>query len=227
MSKIIIGKQVVYKQVELDQNKNGTGIIIGGSGSGKTWLTTTLVNRLLDADAETEVKVLDLKESLVWRNVVKEGFTYYGGSVDSYFSVLKDTLKEVKQRETNQTSLPKKYIVLDEISALIAHLEGSSQEKELNTLLKELLHTSQSVGVYIILVGQRPVSDAILGTSLEKRGFKIGLRMDVKEDYDRVFGQDIITQVREPEYAGEAYVQVGSGEVNFVKLNSERPNYGS
>lgn len=223
MSTITIGEQLESKQAELDLTKNGTGAIIGGSGSGKTWFATTWVTRLLESGAVVEV--VDLKNSAYWKYFAGvKWFTHHGGKLESYYDVLNDTLKEVKQRKENEIKEPRKYIILDEYTALTRHLEEDGQKEKVNSLLRELLRKSQEVGVYIVILGQRPVAESILGDSLKENAFKIGLKMEVETDYEILFGDNAQNVARKPEVQGEALVQIGSGEVNLVKLKSDRLN---
>lgn len=206
--------------VDLEGNTSGT--IVGGSGSGKSWLTFLVMWNLVLSNDYNNVQfiVLDVKDAQFWNQFAKFPHVLgYHTNYKHYLELLREITEEVERRkklmneigaedvkgyrkkmrkEKNYEGLkevPLLNIVIDEITSTMNSLETMyADEKEtyneIRGMINNITQIGRSVGVRLILIGQRATTDSIPKNAMQNSSFKFAMRMESDNDFNLMYGDD-------------------------------------
>ena len=155
-----------------DLEGNTSGNIVGGSGSGKSWLTFLFMMNMLISNSPDDLQfiILDAKNAPIWQQFARTPHVLgYHTEIDRYIDFLNEIYAEQQRRQQSLSDLEiedwktlredlrkqekwdelKKYptliVVLDEITFTMATLANYDDKKEKYNLVKNLLGSLSSV----------------------------------------------------------------------------------
>lgn len=206
----------------LDMEENTSGTIVGGSGSGKSWLTFLLMFNLVLANDYNNVQfiVLDKKDASFWNQFAKFPHVLgYHTNILTYVEILREVYAEAERRKQllkelgaedvkglrerlrkNQDyeglkEMPLLTVVIDEITSTMQDLKIHYQDdealyNEVRSIISMITQEGRSLGVRVILIGQRAVDLSIPKNAMMNSTFKLGMRMENDSDFNIMFGRD-------------------------------------
>ncbi|MGG4362774.1 FtsK/SpoIIIE domain-containing protein [Bacillus subtilis] len=157
----------------VDLEENTSGVIIGGSGSGKSWLTFLLGTNLVFANDYNNVQfiVMDRKNAPFWNAFARFPHVLgYHTDTNSYIEILQEVVNEIDRRQKLMTELgaedvkgyrkaqrkkgnydelkkmPLLIVVIDEITATMQDFLAKDDNKESYNLVKGLMSTITFMG---------------------------------------------------------------------------------
>lgn len=230
-----------------DLEENTSGAIVGGSGSGKSWLTFQLMINLLTLNTPEELNflILDAKDATMWGEFSKAPHVLgYHTDIYSYINILTEiqaehlrraaylkdlgiedykTYRKVYKARGDYEELAKHpflVIVIDEITYTMTTLANNDQEvfKEFKSLLTSLGTVIRSTGMRIVVIGQRSIDSSIPRNFMANASMKFAMRMDSASDIEVMMGKRHLEASKEPNAAGESIMDVqGQPQAQYVK----------
>lgn len=207
----------------LDLEENTSGTIVGGSGSGKSWLTFLLMFNLVLANDYNNVQfiILDKKNAPFWHQFAKFPHVLgYHTNLDIYLDLLREIYDEVDRRKALMVELgaedvkglreklrrakdyeglkevPLLNIVIDEITSTMEELKVKYVDSvelfnEIKGIMGKITQEGRSVGVRLILIGQRSIDSSIPKNAMMNSTFKLGMRMETDMEFEYMFGKEV------------------------------------
>lgn len=221
-----------------DLEANTSGAIVGGSGSGKSWLTFQLMTSIFTSNTpeELNVLILDAKDANYWKQL--SGSPHVIGYHSDYTKFL-DLLQEVNKEHLRRMSYlssqgiedwkglraklkreqrwddlaenPFLIVVIDEITFTMTQLQ--SKDKEMYDAVKAALISLSAVvrasGIRLMLIGQRATEPSIPKSYMSNASMRFAMKMDEVSDFEKMLGKKYHTEVsRVPVGPGEGLMKV-------------------
>lgn len=243
---ILIGlKNNEYPYV-IDFEENSNGVIVGGSGSGKSWTTFEMMLNIITTNDYNNVNfiVLDGKNAPFWGGFARLphvlGFHY---KTDDFIEVLREVEEERQARQEKLKKLgeedvkgyrkklreqgryeelkemPLLIVVIDEITATMQEMKEEDEDlyKELQSILIQISTRGRSAGVRLLLIGQRSINESIPKSVMGNSSFKFGMKMDVASDFERMFDSDA-KNLKKPDTKGMGLLKTEEvGRIQTIK----------
>ncbi|MDM5319021.1 FtsK/SpoIIIE domain-containing protein [Bacillus altitudinis] len=186
-------------KIKWELGKPPHALIVGGTGSGKTYLVNTLILDYLRKGAELFVadpKSADL--ALIGRLVNKE---HTATTENEIAKLLREASDEMEKRYrklfTDENSFGKTWkdfsgmkplvVVIDEYAAL-SSVSSPKTLKEINSYLTSLILKGRQSGIEICMIMQRPDANILAGNLRDQFGVRIGLGNMTDEGRKMLFG---------------------------------------
>lgn len=220
----------------IDFEANTSGVVVGGSNSGKSWFVFSVMLNFVLANDYNNVHfvIMDKKASPMWKAFAK--FPHVLGhhtDILKYVELMREVMKEMARRKELLASIdgaedikgvremyreeeryeelkqvPLFTVIIDEISATLSQLKTyyeANDQKELYDEFVSALSTvafeGRSLGVRILLIGQRATNDSIPRNVLMNTSFKFGMRLESEDEYERLLDKGA-TKVKKPDSLG-------------------------
>ena len=217
-----------------DLEDNTSGAIVGGSGSGKSWLTFQLMMNLLTLNTPEELNllILDAKDAALWKQFAKAPHVLgYHTNIYEYMKILTEVQEEHLRRAAFLSSIgvedfktyremckekgdyealakhPFLVVVMDEITYTMKQLRLHDKDAydEFRATLSSLATVVRSSGIRILAIGQRAIDTSIPKDYMSNASMKFAMKMDNVTEFDIMVNKGWEKQVsRKPVNAGES-----------------------
>lgn len=229
---VLIGLQDNELPYVIDFELNTSGAIVGGSNSGKSWLTFSMMENFIISNSYDHVQfiVLDAKNAPFWQAFARLPHVLgYHTDVNTFLEILVEVKKEGERRQAlmsdygaedvkglrktlrkkgdyeTMKKFPLLVVIMDEITATMLEYENMDDEKatynEVRNLLGIIASKGRSSGLRVLTIGQRSIDKSIPTTLKGNSSFKFGMRMDAKNDFHTLFG-DEVDKLKKPDMMG-------------------------
>src|SRR5699024_104706 len=227
---LYIGRSVEEgENIVVNMNALGSGAIIGGSGSGKSWYLYNILMNLIyfNKSDEIDIRIVDLKDS-----PMNEAFqshehvtSFVGGSVERFKHELEELYKEMLNREskieegTLEQDTKSIYFIFEEATATLSDLEKELKEEEYKDLLRKIRYIvkrGRKTGIKMIIVAQRPLDIHGLEGVMENITWVYITKLELESDWNKVFGEEVKNIDKKIEL-GKGYFKTFKGGKEQVK----------
>lgn len=243
---VLIGLQNNEFPFVLDMEDNTSGVIVGGSGSGKSWTTFEIMMNMVTTNDYNNINfiVLDAKNAPFWNSFARlpHVLGYHTDPLE-YIEVLEEVEAERLRRQQllndlneedikgyreslrsegnyeKMKEVPLLYVIIDEITATMTELKNTDEElfKTMSNLLGIISQKGRSAGVRILAIGQRSTYDSIPKSLMANSSFKFGMKMNVANDFVTLLGDDV-KQYSYPNTTGMGLISVeGVMDMHMIK----------
>lgn len=173
------------------------GLVVGGTGGGKTYFLNTLLQAFLRMGAE--VYVCDPKNSsladyrrllphvAVDTDAILQGISACVGVMKERFSDIKERPDYISGQDFSHYGLPPVILLLDEYVAFASSLNRSEKET-FKSGLNQLILQGREAGVFVILATQRPDTEYLSGNIRDQLGLRVALGKMTADGYRMAFG---------------------------------------
>lgn len=217
---LLLGLQNNENPYVLDMEANTSGVIVGGSGSGKSWTTFEMMMNFIVTNDYNNVNfiVLDQKNAPFWNTFAKLPHVLgYHHDPQDYLTILQEVEEERKRRQVflqevgsedmrgyrkrlrkqgkydKLKEVPLMFLVVDEITSTMLQMKETDEElfKSISSLLGQISAQGRSAGIRILSIGQRSTYDSIPKILMANSSFKFGMKMEVQNDFNTMFGDEV------------------------------------
>lgn len=216
---------------------NPTASIVGGSGSGKSWLTFQFMDSMLISNDPESVNflILDAKDAAIWKQFALAPHVIgYHSDYNDFYNILlevkaeherrmeelsrlgieswKDYTERAKGRGDNKAvaDMPLLFVIVDEITYTMSSLQVEDEQayKELKSMLTQLSSVIRASGIRMMLIGQRAIDTSIPKGYLANSPLKLAMKMNVASDFVTMLDKGYDRKVsRIPSGPGEGIMQ--------------------
>ena len=214
-----------YHMVALD-DRYPHMLIVGSSGSGKSYALTLVVGKFVLYEASTRLVICDYKKATFGWMGNQSGFYWHLSAVDGIKFVYAEMQRRIKL-DNKDLNKQKIIIVIDEYASLVLALDKKSGE-EVKRMVSELLMTGRSLGIQVIVAIQRADAEFFLHDAREQYNTMLMLG-DLSKEQKNMLLPDYRESMNEHNSVGQGYLFVaGQGiarvqvpeVVNLEKLHS-------
>ncbi|MBC2369720.1 hypothetical protein HBP99_13820 [Listeria booriae] len=207
----------LMKDVEWNVAKVPHGLVIGGTGGGKTYFLFTLIIALLKINAN--LFIFDIKRSAlsalanVLPNVKIKPTGMMRTMREFYEAMLKryDYMKSLPEyiagKDFSYYQLQANVLIIDEFVALISALPKEEQAKFYN-YLRQIILMGREAGYFVILTTQRPDASFMPGDIRDQLSLRVALGSLTAEGYRMAFGAVDKTFINHKEEHGRGYIYI-------------------
>ena len=225
-----------------DLEDNTSGAIVGGSGSGKSWLTFQLMMNLITLNTPEELNmiIMDAKDAALWKQFAKAPHVLgYHTNIYDYMKIITEVQEEHLRRAAFLSSIgvenlkdyremckeqgdyealakyPFLVVVLDEITYTMKQLwlHDKDAHAEFRATLTSLSNVARSSGIRILAIGQRAIDSSIPKDYMFNATMKFAMKLDSISEYDIMLSKGWEKKVsRKPVNAGESIMLTGGQE---------------
>ena len=216
---------------------NPAATIVGGSGSGKSWLTFQFMDSMLISNNPESVNflILDAKDAAIWKQFALAPHVIgYHSDYEDFYNILlevkaeherrmavlsrlgieswKDYTERAKGRGDNKAvaDMPLLFVIVDEITYTMSSLqvEDENAYKELKSMLTQLSSVIRASGIRMMLIGQRAIDTSIPKNYMANSPLKLAMKMNVASDFVTMLDKGYDRKVsRIPSGPGEGIMQ--------------------
>ena len=217
------GSLRLMKNVVWEYDKLPHALIAGGTGGGKTYFLLTIIEALLQTDAQLYIldpKNADLADlETVLPNVyhTKEDMI---ACVNAFYDGMIQRSEEMKQHKNYKTGenyaylgLPPCFLVFDEYVAFFEML-GTKESMSLLSQLKKIVMLGRQAGYFLIVACQRPDAKYFSDGIRDNFNFRVGLGCISELGYGMLFGSDVKKQFFQKPIKGRGYCDVGTSVIS-------------
>lgn len=215
------GKMRFMHHIEWNFDKHPHALIVGDTGSGKTYLLLSIVETLLDMKAK--LSIVDAKNAdLAGLETVLPGVYYKEDDIKecvySFYDAMMDRMETIKQkpdytpgRNYRAYGLTANFLIFDEYVAFMEMLPKKEWE-DVVSVLKKIVLLGRQAGFFLILSCQRPDAKYMPDGMRDQFGLRIALGAMGSSGYTMMFGSTDKTFV-EKDITGRGYVKLWNGVV--------------
>lgn len=228
------GVITLMKNVCWAYNKAPHGLVIGGTGGGKTYFLMTLIYALLPF---ATIDICDPKRSDLARLEalpIFEDHIFY--DVGILYCLRKNAEEAMERYELLRNSsefelgydythfgLKPHFLVIDEWSAYYASLE-QSKKKEAMKYLNQIVLMGRQCGVFLLMGTQRPDTKYLDGAIRDNFGLRVTLGKVSRAGYKMIYENTLKSLFNKP-IRGRGYIDPGTEQVRefyspYVELTS-------
>lgn len=230
----------------IDLEDNTSGVIVGGAGSGKSWLTFQMMTNLMTLNTPEELNflILDAQDTAMWKQFAKSPHVLgYHTNIHTYLDILAEVQKEHIRRAWYLSSIgvedfktyremckdhgdydelakhPYLVVVLDESTFTMKQLRQHDKDAydEFRDTLVSLSTVVRSTGIRILAIGQRAVDQSIPKDYMANASMRFAMKMDSDTEFDIMFHNGWENHVsRKPDNDGESLM---------IELGQTYPQY--
>jgi hypothetical protein len=178
--------------------KTPHGLIVGGTGGGKTYFLFTILLNLLKMGAK--VSIYDVKRSaLASLNDTLPGVFIEGNKImqnmrETYENMIKrfDTIRArddyMAGKDFTYYKLRPVVVIIDEFVALQQSFMKKEDKEKFSYYLRQIVLMGREAGYFLILTTQRPDASFMPGDIRDQLGIRIALGKMSSEGYSMAFG---------------------------------------
>ena len=209
---VLMGMENNEQPYVFDLEDNTSGAIVGGSGSGKSWLALQLMTNLMTLNTPEELNfiILDAKDAPLWKQFAKSPHVLgYHTEIHTYLDILTEVQKEHIRRAQYLSSLgiedfktyreiykergdydelakhPFLVVVLDESTFTMQQLRLHDKDAydEFRTTLVTLSTVVRVTGIRIVVIGQRAIDTSIPKDYMSNASMRFAMKMDIVSEF--------------------------------------------
>lgn len=243
---VLLGIKNNEYPVVVDYEDNTSGVIVGGSGSGKSWATFLILENFVIANDYHSLNMIiyDKKAAPFWRNYAMLPHVLgYHSDVDKLLDICNEVYAEIGRRKEvlnkmnveSVAGLRKKHyrnkeyeklrdmplllFIVDEITSTMMELQTTNKElyDSIKGVMTQISAEGRSLGVRMVVIGQRSIDTSVPKGVMANASFKLGMKMDTQSDYNAMGMEDDIKNFGIPSGAGAGIVKGNNLETAFVK----------
>ena len=207
-----LGKDIYGKYKIIDIEKTSHMLISGTTGSGKSMFLHILINSILYKAKPNEVKFLMIDTKVVELSLYNEiphlsvpvitdkrkdlgALAWLCQEMQNRYAIFANkgvkNIEEYNKKQNNHEKLPNIILIIDEYADLI-----EIDKKEIEEYIYILTQKARSVGIYIIIVTERPSINIINGTikaNIPTRvAFRLPSQIDSKVILDTIGAEELL-----------------------------------
>ena len=198
-------------------------LICGGIGGGKTYFLLTIIEALLQTNAQ--LFILDPKNAdLVDLGTVMDNVYHTKEDmiecVNAFYEGMVARCEEMKQHPDYKTGenyaylgLPPCFLIFDEYVAFLEML-GTKESMSLLSQLKKIVMLGRQAGYFLIVACQRPDAKYFSDGIRDNFNFRVGLGRISELGYGMLFGSDVKKQFFQNRIKGRGYCDVGTSVIS-------------
>ena len=211
------------KNLVWEYDKLPHALIAGGTGGGKTYFLLTIIEALLQTNAQLYIldpKNADLADlGTVLPNVyhTKDDMI---ACVNAFYEGMVRRSEEMKQHKNYKTGenysylgLPPCFLIFDEYVAFLEML-GTKESMSLLSQLKKIVMLGRQAGYFLIVACQRPDAKYFSDGIRDNFNFRVGLGRISELGYGMLFGSDVKKQFFQKPIKGRGYCDVGTSVIS-------------
>lgn len=243
---VLLGIKNNEYPVVVDYEDNTSGVIVGGSGSGKSWATFLILENFVIANDYHSLNMIiyDKKAAPFWRNYAMLPHVLgYHSDVDKLLDICNEVYAEIGRRKEvlnkmnveSVAGLRKKHyrnkeyeklrdmplllFIVDEITSTMMELQTTNKElyDSIKGVMTQISAEGRSLGVRMVVIGQRSIDTSVPKGVMANASFKLGMKMDTQSDYNAMGMEEDIKNFGIPSGAGAGIVKGNNLETAFVK----------
>lgn len=229
-----------------DLEDNTSGAIVGGSGSGKSWLTFQLMMNLMTLNTPEELNfiILDAKDAALWKQFAKAPHVLgYHTNIYDFMKIIAEVEEERSRRSDFLSSIdvenlkdyretckeqgdyealakhPFLIVVIDEITYTMNQLWLNDKDAyaEFRATISSLGTVARAAGIRLLVIGQRAIDTSIPKDFMFNATMKFAMKLDQDSEYDIMLSKGWDKRVsRKP---------VNPGESLMLTDGQEQPQY--
>lgn len=198
-------EKISRNEILIDQAlklKNQHCLIVGRTGSGKSYFLETLILEWLVHDVDLYIadpKNADL--SVISEKITGKSATTFNEItelISVFYDEMKSRMTDVRQKlhdQSNKTAfdfgLTEKVLIIDEFGAFSAELQRQKKadRDKIMSQLQHIIFMGRQLGCYLILVLQKTDATTIPTAIRDNMGFKIVLGSNDRTTYQTTFGE--------------------------------------
>ena len=202
--------------MDISPENNSHLLIVGGSGSGKTYALQEIFARLALAEPKGIFYFCDYKGDKSFKYLRKTA-RYY--SYKQTLEVLKQVHELANKRFSGEdTSTKQITLIIDEYLSFVSSFSVKKEKEEVLKIIAELLQMGRSMGVRLIICTQTAYASAFPEGVRVNFDYIMVLGSFHKATYDMLFGE-YDSRIRSKKfYQGEGTVLVNGNELKFIKV---------
>lgn len=190
----------ITKYEKWNYRRNAHLLIVGQTGSGKSFLTKGILDRLNQQSERNKIILVDPKKSFLMEMGKERGWDCSENLKEHYELVRKVYEKYKKCEDDNLNNWDSKkdtsenedyFLVIDEFTELMADFEeefGTKKAAEFRKWIETLLAKGRSRGFHVIAITQRPdIKGFLSGRARDNFSVKCGLGAMTPSGYGMVF----------------------------------------
>lgn len=220
--KVENGKMKLMKNIFWEYDALPHMLIAGGTGGGKTYFILTVIEALLETNAE--ISVLDPKNADLadLETVLPEVYYRKDDIIDCIYRFYENMMKRsesMKQMNGYKTGenysylgLPPHFLIFDEYVAFMEML-GTKENAAVLNKLKQIVMLGRQAGFFLVLACQRPDAKYLGDGIRDQFNFRVALGRMSELGYSMMFGetskQFFLKQIR-----GRGYVDTGKSVIS-------------
>lgn len=174
-------------------------LVVGGTGSGKTYLVNSLLLTYLNngsilyiadpkaSDLATLGKIINVQRTATTENEIAKLLREANEEMESRYRTYFATESSFGKTWRDITSLKPLVLVFDEFAAF-ASVSNSKVNKEVQSYLFNLILKGRQAGIEVIMIMQRPDANLLNGNIRDQFGVRIGLGNMTDDGRKMLFG---------------------------------------
>lgn len=198
-------------------------LIAGGTGGGKTYFILTLIESLLQTNAN--LFILDPKNADLADLQTVLPHVYYKQEdmmhcIDDFYEAMMERSESMKQNKNYKTGenyayldMPAQFLIFDEYVAFIEMLTNKERTAVLNKL-KQIVMLGRQSGYFLILACQRPDAKYLGDGIRDQFNFRVALGRMSELGYGMMFGNDVQKEFFLKQIKGRGYVDTGNNVIS-------------
>lgn len=210
-------KLKLMENVAWEFRKSPHGLIVGGTGSGKSYLIFYLIKEILKKGYYLNIIDPKISDLTKLGYVSKKNLVVY--EKEDVINLLDDVTLEMDNRYKEMLStgdnfgedyvaygIKPYFLIFDELLAFISTLDNK-EKKEVMAKLTNIVVKGRQAGVFVIFATQRPDTDVLDGKVRDQLGLRIALGKLSNDGYKMIFG-DSNTAYKDIGLIGTGYYQI-------------------
>ena len=210
-------KLKLMKNVIWEFRKSPHALIVGGTGTGKSYLIFYLIKEILKKGYYLNIIDPKISDLTKLGYVSKKNLVVY--EKEDVINLLDDVTLEMDNRYKEMLStgdnfgedyvvygIKPYFLIFDELLAFISVLDNK-EKKEVMSKLTNIVVKGRQAGVFVIFATQRPDTDVLDGKVRDQLGLRIALGSLSNDGYKMIFGETN-TAYKEIGLKGTGYYQI-------------------
>lgn len=206
----------------IDYIENTSGIIVGGSGTGKTYFLNNVIKQWAMTTSPKELKLILFckKSKFEYKNIdklphvltVSDDLDKFREMLVGVYDEIQCRFKFLKQQEdgvfnlkiynklNKDNKVPNLMLMIDDMTTIMAHIQdkfGDEYYKDVKNLLSKISQEGRSAGVRLLVTAHRAIDTSIPKNVVANSSFKLAFRLEAKSDYAMLNFNNIIDKIEE------------------------------
>lgn len=204
----------IYSWCMWDYQKYPHGLLIGGTGSGKTTALKQLIQQFVTADAEIFICTFKFKDDDFSEYEESSHFASYLRCREVFESFYQRLLARLDGADSSRKLL---LLAFDEWAGFLLSLEKKAQE-DILAKMGQILMMGRSMKVQVLVAMQRPDATFFRNGARDNFGLILALANLTDEGRKMVFPSNYIDQIETCTEIGQGYLLIGGYDFCRVQI---------